>query len=226
MFEIIKSDRTYMDRNLQDVTNKVYAIGDNIKNEVYKIAWLIAMVDARGMYANDGFETVHAWTAQAFGFKKTLSYNLLKIGNEYTREVISRKSKVTGYCSNLLPVPVEMDENGKPLPSEPAPIKDFSVSQLSAILPVGHREAEDLVRDQVITPDMTVKQIKDIVKSRNTVEDVEVESDDTEPTIEATDPSPRNDAIMDNISTSDLIAELNRRGFIVYDGTGHEVKPH
>lgn len=225
MFEIIKSDRVYMDRNLQDVTNKVYAIGDNIKTEVYKIAWLIAMVDARGMYANDGFETVHAWTAQAFGFKKTLSYNLLKIGNEYTREVISRKSKVTGYCSNLLPVPVEMDENGKPLPSEPAPIKDFSVSQLSAILPVGHREAEDLVREQVITPDMTVKQIKEIVKSRNAGSDSESESDDT-PAIEATDPSPRNDTIMDNISTSDLIAELNRRGFIVYDGTGQEVKPH
>ena len=225
MFEIIKSDRVYMDRNLQDVTNKVYAIGDNIKTEVYKIAWLIAMVDARGMYANDGFETVHAWTAQAFGFKKTLSYNMLKIGNEYTREVISRKSKVTGYCSNLLPVPVEMDENGKPLPSEPAPIKDFSVSQLSAILPVGHREAEDLVREQVITPDMTVKQIKEIVKSRNAGSDSESESDDI-PAIEATDPSPRNDAIMDNISTSDLIAELNRRGFIVYDGTGHEVKPH
>ena len=225
MFEIIKFDRVYMDRNLQDVTNKVYAIGDNIKTEVYKIAWLIAMVDARGMYANDGFETVHAWTAQAFGFKKTLSYNLLKIGNEYTREVISRKSKVTGYCSNLLPVPVEMDENGKPLPSEPAPIKDFSVSQLSAILPVGHREAEDLVREQVITPDMTVKQIKEIVKSRNAGSDSEDEFDDT-PSIEASDPSPRNDAIMDNISTSDLIAELNRRGFIVYDGTGHEVKPH
>lgn len=224
MFEIIKSDRAYMDRNLQDVTNRVYAIGDNIKNEVYKIAWLIAMVDARGMYANDGFETVHAWTAQAFGFKKSLSYNLLKIGNEYTREVISRKSKVTGYCSNLLPVPVEMDENGKPLPSEPAPIKDFSVSQLVVMLPVGHREAEDLVREQVITPDMTVKQIKDIIKGKSSNE-VEPE-EQTEPTIEATDPSPRNDTIMDNISTSDLIAELNRRGFIVYDGTGHEVKPH
>lgn len=224
MFEIIKSDLTYKDRNLQDVTNKVYAIGDNIKNEVYKIAWLIAMVDARGMYANDGFETVHAWTAQAFGFKKSLSYNLLKIGNEYTREVISRKSKVIGYCSNLLPVPVEMDENGKPLPSEPAPIKDFSVSQLAVMLPVGHREAEDLVREQVITPDMTVKQIKDIIKGKGS-DEVEPE-EQLEPTIEATDPSPRNDTIMDNISTSDLIAELNRRGFIVYDGTGHEVKPH
>lgn len=225
MFEIIKSDRVYMDRNLQDVTNKVYAIGDNIKTEVYKIAWLIAMVDARGMYANDGFETVHEWTAQAFGFKKTLSYNLLKIGNEYTREVISRKAKVTGYCSNLLPVPVELDENGKPLPSEPAPIKDFSVSQLSAILPVGHREAEDLVREQVITPDMTVKQIKEIVKSRNSGSESDDESDDT-PAIEATDPSPRNDVIMDNISTSDLIAELNRRGFVVYNDIGREVKPH
>lgn len=224
MFEIIKSDCIYMDRNLQDVTNKVYAIGDNIKNEVYKIAWLIAMVDARGMYANDGFETVHAWTAQAFGFKKTLSYNLLKIGNEYTREVISRKSKVTGYCSNLLPVPVEMDENGKPLPSEPAPIKDFSVSQLAVMLPVGHREVEDLVREHVITPDMTVKQIKDIIKSKGS-DEVEPE-EHTEPAIEATDPSSRNDVIMDNVSTSDLIAELNRRGFIVYDGTGHEVKPH
>ena len=184
------------------------------------------MVDERGMYANDGFETVHEWTAQAFGFKKTLSYNLLKIGNEYTREVISRKSKVTGYCSNLLPVPVEMDENGKPLPSEPAPLKDFSVSQLSAILPVGHREAEDLVREQVITPDMTVKQIKDIVKSRNATETGESDNDESEPKIEATDPSPRNDVIMDKISTSDLIAELNRRGYIVYDDNGREVKPH
>lgn len=226
MFEIIKNDRVYMDCNLQDVTNKVYAIGDNIKTEVYKIAWLIAMVDARGMYANDGFETVHEWTAQAFGFKKTLSYNLLKIGNEYTREVISRKAKVTGYCSNLLPVPVELDENGNPLPSEPAPLKDFSVSQLSAILPVGHREAEDLVREQVITPDMTVKQIKDIVKSRNATENGDTDSDESEPKIEATDPLPRNDVIMDNISTSDLIAELNRRGFYVYDGSGQEVKPH
>ena len=34
MFEIIKNDRVYMDRNLQDVTNKVYDIGDSIKSVV------------------------------------------------------------------------------------------------------------------------------------------------------------------------------------------------
>ena len=97
---------------------------------------------------------------------------------------------------------------------------------MSAMLPVGHSEAEDLVREQVITPDMTVKQIKDIVKSRNATDNGEDGTDESEPAIEATDPSPRNDVIMDNISTSDLIAELNRRGFIVYDDTGREVKPH
>ena len=218
----------FQNRDLQTATTTIMKLGDSIRKNLFQIAWLIAMVDHRGAYETDGFKTVHEWTEKTFGFKKTMSYDLLKIGKEYTREAISRKGKIEGYCSNLLPVPVVMDGD-KIVDCQPAPIEDFTVTQISAMLPVGHEKAKELINEQVITVRTSAKKIKEIIKS---IKDGEGTEDGTgegtgEGDGEGTgDDAPQNrNPVFDRLSTAELIQELYRRGFFVYDGKGREMKP-
>lgn len=218
---------SFQDKDLQTATTTIIKLGDSIRKNLFQIAWLIAMVDYRGAYEKDGFKTVHEWTERTFGFKKTMSYDLLKIGKEYTREAISRKGKTEGYCSNLLPVPVVMDGD-KIVDCQPAPAEDFTVTQISAMLPVGHDKAVELVRDQVITVGTSAKKIKEIIKA---IKEGDPSDDDSEGTGEGSGDGTGDDAqqnrnsVFDKLSTAELIQELYRRGFIVYDGKGREMKP-
>lgn len=219
---------TFKDSALQSATNQILKLGDAIRKNLFHIAWIIAEVDSRVAYERDGFNSVHEWTEQTFGFKKTMSYDLLKIGKEYTREAISRKGKTEGYCSNLLPVPVVMDGD-KIVDCQPAPVEDFSVTQISAMLPVGHETAVELVREQVITPKTSAKKIKDIIKrlrdSQQTGEPVEDLTGDGDGDGLGDDAQTNRNPVFDKLSTAELIAELYRRGFTVQDGKGREMKP-
>lgn len=218
---------TFKDSSLQSATNQILKLGDAIRKNLFHIAWIIADVDTRAAYQTDGFKSVHEWTEQTFGFKKTMSYDLLKIGKEYTREAISRKGKTEGYCSNLLPVPVVMDGD-KIVDCQPAPVEDFSVTQISAMLPVGHKTALELVQDKVITPKTSVKKIKDIIKRMKDGEgggpsDDVTDDGDGDGVGDDAGNNNRN-SVFDKLSTAELIQELYRRGFTVQDGKGREMK--
>ena len=141
----------FVNKNLQKATNDMFKLGAEIRKCALATAVIIAKVDDLECYKDDGFNSVHAWTEKTFGFKKSASYTLLKIGKEYIREIISPKSgKVIGYSSNLLPVDAE---------------KDFTTTQIEKMLPGGHDLALDLVSSGEITPDMTCKAIEKVIKS-------------------------------------------------------------
>lgn len=154
----------YANKALNTATQKVYKIGETVRKCAFETAVIIASVEASECYKEDGFNTVHEWTNAAFGFQKSASYTLLKIGREYVREVLDGKGKVKGYTSNLLPEGSE---------------KDFSTTQIEKMLPVGHAFAAELVEREEITPDMTCREIGKIIKSY-TNPDEEKESDTEE----------------------------------------------
>lgn len=218
---ITKNPVQFQSRELNNATNQIYMLGDAIKSNMYSIAWIVAKIDYRQDYTADGFKNVHEWTQTAFGFKKSLSYTLLKVGKEYTREVISRKGKVTGYCSNLLEAP-KIDIEGAAENAAPEPVKDFTVSQVEVLLPLGHDKIAEMVRENVITPDMTVKDLKKLVRGAKEEEQASGDGDGDSPAIQGTEGERK--AIFDNISTAELIQELKRRGFTVIDGQGREMK--
>ena len=140
---------SFSNEELQKATNKVLKLGDEIKKNWFAIAHIISHVDATECYKDDGFNTVHEWVENTFGIKKTASYSLLKIGKEYTREIVNSSGKVVGYGTNLI-------TDGT---------KDFSKTQVEKMLPVGHELAVELVNEGEITPDMSAKEISRVVKS-------------------------------------------------------------
>lgn len=163
------------------------------------------MVDAKELYKDDGFSDVHEWVNKTFAFGKSTSYDLLKVGREYVREVHNKSGRVIGYESNLVPEGAS----------------NFSTTQVRRMLPAGHDLAVELVEAGEITPDMTTTKIAKVIKAHLNPAD-EAEEEAEEEADEAAAEKLRK--TFDQISTADLIAELNRRGFIVYDNAGREMK--
>ena len=142
---------TYTNKALNTATQKVFKIGETVRKCAFETAVIIASVESSECYKEDGFNNVTEWTSAAFGFQKSATYTLLKIGREYVREITdSETGKVKGYMSNLLPEDAE---------------KDFSTTQIEKMLPAGHAFAAELVEREEITPDMTCREIGKIIRS-------------------------------------------------------------
>lgn len=200
----------FTNKELQNASMTIFKIAENIRTRWFEIAAIVAMVDSRELYKDDGFSDVHEWVSKTFAFGKSTSYDLLKVGREYVREVTNKSGKVIGYESNLVP---EGSDN-------------FSTTQVRRMLPAGHELATQLVADGEITPDMTTTKIAKVIKAHLNPDAVDGGSDGGDGSTDEAD-EPNEDAnrkFFDNISTSDLVRELNRRGFTVYNNNGKVVK--
>ena len=203
---------TFTNKKLQNATMQIMQIAGKIRNNWFEVGAIIALVDAQELYKDDGFNNVHEWTARAFNIKKSMSYDLLKIGKEYTREILSEKGRVLGYECNL---------------EVPDSSENFALTQVIRMLPAGHEKAQELVTAKVITPDMSSTAIGKVVKGLTAKDEPTDEletTDEAEPVNEPAEVSHDEWLRMtfDKISTAELIAELKTRGFIVYDREGGE----
>lgn len=170
---ILRNESSFANRDLRKATERIYKLGNAIRNNLFEVAAIIAHVAETECFKDDGFDNVHQWTAKSFGFKKTQSYDMLRVGREFTAEIKSVNGKVTGYGSNLLPANSE---------------SDFNTSQVVKLFPVGHDVAIEMVENGEINPEMTVKEIDKAVKARTKpeddeeteVEEIEVEDEETE----------------------------------------------
>lgn len=207
-----RTEIAFKNKQLQNATMHIFNLGENIRQKWFEIGAIMASVDTLECYKDDGFSSVHEWANKVFNLKKSRTYDLLKIGREYTREILSKSGRVIGYECNLLP--------------ESAP-DNFNVTQVTRLLPLGREEAARLVESDEVTPDMTVKAIADVVKAHlhPDGEEAEESEEPKESADKAEQPADKLRDILDNISTKDLIIELTRRGFKVADGrTGEWVK--
>lgn len=139
MEELTSKKLTLIDKDLKDYTTKIKRCGDNIKKNYIKIAHLLSEVDSKECYLEDGFESVIDYAGQVLGIQKTTAYNMLKIGKEYVAENGERTI---------------LTEKGE----------DYSVSQIQALLPLGVEKVKEINEDGTITPEMSVRQIKNLVK--------------------------------------------------------------
>lgn len=161
----------FTNKALQAATNKVFKIGETVRRCAFETAFIMSQVDESECYKDDGFNSVHEWAMKTFGFKKSASYTLLRVGKEYTRTISDAKGKVRGYGSNLISEDAETD---------------FTTTQIEKMLPGGHDLAVELVESEEITPDMTCKEIEKVIKAHTTPEpeesvvESELEESDTE----------------------------------------------
>ena len=136
-----------------------------------------------------------------------MSYDLLKIGKEYTREILSDKGRTIGYECNLV-VP-DSSEN-------------FALTQVIRMLPAGHEKAQELVDAKLITPDMSSTAIGKVIKGLNEPEETSAASEPSEEPKEVTHEEWLR-MTFDKISTEELVEELKKRGFSVLNREGGEM---
>lgn len=154
----VKNSIAYKDSHLSKATEAIYKLADGIRRSAFQTAYIVAEVDRNGWYKKDGFATVHDWTEHAFGFKKSQSYNLLKVGQDWTTTVLDERGHVVGYRSKLI--------------DSTAPI-DFTTTHIIQLLPIGEEKARDLTVAGVIAPTMTVAELKTAIKEECESEDEE-----------------------------------------------------
>lgn len=179
--EMIVSTRStvpaYANKTLATATERVFKIGETVRKCAFETAAIMAQVDDAECFKDDGFNSVHEWSMKTFGFKKSASYTLLRIGKEYTRRIINAHGKVAGYGSNLLPESAETD---------------FTTTQIEKMLPGGHELAVELVESEEIHPGMTCKEIEKVIKAHMNPDADEPETD-TEP--EPTEPETNSEPV-------------------------------
>ena len=141
----------FNDKELNAATRKVFSLGEKIRKSALETAAVVAAVDKTGCFKDDGFKTVHDWTAAAFGFRKSTSYNMLAIGKEYVAPVLNSAGRTIAYESTFAQT---VESEG-----------DFTVTQLIQLLPAGRDMAGQLVLDGKVNPGMTCKEIKAVVNA-------------------------------------------------------------
>ena len=157
--EIIKSNEVQItNTKLRNFTEQIFKQGLNIKKAFAKVATILVKIDDAKCYEQDGFESVQDYALQVFGWKQATTYAMLRIGREY----IDGKT-----LESVLP-----HSEGN----------DYSNSQLQALLPLKSVEtAKALAEQDIINPEMTVKEIKKVVKDyKNGNSNSESENEDSE----------------------------------------------
>lgn len=144
--DIIKTNEVQItNTKLRNFTEQIFKQGLNIKKAFAKVATILVKIDDSKCFEQDGFESVQDYALQVFGWKQATTYAMLRIGREY----IDGKT-----LESVLP-----HEAGN----------DYSNSQLQALLPLKSVDtAKALAEKNVINPEMTVKEIKKVVKDYKT----------------------------------------------------------
>ena len=204
MLEIKVSNIQYVSKRLESSTKAIFKCADSIDSKMYEVAHIIAQLASESekdnsVLSDDGFKNVHEWTENAFGFKKSMSYALLKIGKTYTTKNgkayscnLSRKVNESG----------EPDENGE----YEIPCK-FTTSQVFQMLSYDEVLVRSAVNNGIITDTMSCREIAKTLKELKK----SVDSDSSETQEESAE----------NESTENESAENNEMHFVdVWDKAG------
>jgi len=109
----------------------------------FGICAVLADIDRTQCFKDDDFKNVAEYAEKTFSYKKSAANNMLRIGKMYTNS----------------------DNNGSSLPHKSE--KDFTVSQISEMLTVKPATLIEACETERLTPEMTVKEIREVVKELN-----------------------------------------------------------
>lgn len=167
---IIARNYKFENKELTKATTAIAKATESAAKSLLKIASVMAEVETRALYADD-FKSIAEYGERVFGYKKSAVYNMVRIGRDYI-------DPETGKSVLAL-------ENGQ----------DFTFNQLTRLLPLPSVDvAEELVAEEVITPDMTLREIENAVKEYNHKDDAaegeEEPAEETEATAEVVEEEP------------------------------------
>ena len=227
----------FLNKDLEKATVYIFSCDAQVRARQYDIAAILAEIDNKKLYKDDGFASAAEYANVTFGMQKTLAYALIEVGTNYTRPIYSDKGRVIGHCSNLLPA--------ADIEKQTAPALDFTTGQIARMASLGREKVVELVNDGTVSPRMTHKEIDAVVKANKPPKAIkEAPETPTEPAETPTEPAEtptepaemtngettfprypevRRDESWDKMPSDILIAEIRARGFIVYDRNGAEI---
>lgn len=138
---VLNQDVVINNKELKNITTEIRKSAANVIGNTYKIAALIAHVNKSELYLEDGFVDTFDYVKQCFGLEKASAYNLIKIGEDF----------IAGGGNKYATLLTHGD-------------KDYSISQVIKMLPLGIDKAKELTADGVIDETMSCRQIEKIVK--------------------------------------------------------------
>ena len=142
MEEIIVTNEvnvTFTNKALNSATKKIVTLVNKTKKSLIEIATILNTVYENNSYKDDGFENIAEYTEKCFGFKKVFTYNLINI-NKFIGD--------NGECL---------------IPNEHS--TEYSASQLQELIPLNLNIVSELAETEEITPLMTTKEIREVVKN-------------------------------------------------------------
>lgn len=140
---IIAREHSFTNKGLKTATNRIIKATEQTAKSLMTIALTMVEIEEKELYKDD-FSSVVEYGEKVFGYKKSAVYNMLKVGRQYLLPDTQKS--------------IFAEEDGT----------DFTFNQLSRLLPLPSVEvATELVENETITPDMTLRQIEDAVKAYN-----------------------------------------------------------
>lgn len=152
MESLVYIKRQFLNGDLKKSTDKIKRCGENIRKNYIKVASELANVDKMESYLDDGFESTIDYAGQIFGISKTTAYVLINIGRDWVNENGER---------------TVLTEDGA----------DYSVSQIGVLQTVGVYVARELHNKGLISPDMSVRSIRAVIKGVKTDTDTETKTE-------------------------------------------------
>ena len=164
----VKMDNLVNER-LREQTAKITSLLDGAKYNLYEVAMRLLVIKTEELYKDDNFTDIYDYTKKVFGYGKNMTYKMVK-----TAETLVEENK--GVYRSI----ICHDDS------------DYSMSQLFELGTLAPKEVVELDADGAITPSMTTKEIREVVKDTKEMakkansteegegEEVEVDVEDVE----------------------------------------------
>lgn len=171
----VKMDNLVNER-LREQTAKITSLLDGAKYNLYEVAMRLLVIKTEELYKDDNFTDIYDYTKKVFGYGKNMTYKMVK-----TAETLVEENK--GVYRSI----ICHDDS------------DYSMSQLFELGTLAPKEVVELDADGAITPSMTTKEIREVVKDTKEMakkansteegegEEIEVEVEDIEGELDLVD---------------------------------------
>ena len=153
-FEMSRVNRQFISKRLEPTAQQIMQCADAMSSKQLQIASILADTvkaaeDDATVFSADGYKNISEFTEDVFGFKKSMTNNLVRIGKSYVVKVGKR------YISNILIPTGEPNE---------CTYAEFSSSQIVQFLTYDENMIRHIAFHEIITPSMSCRELKRILE--------------------------------------------------------------
>lgn len=157
---ITGTEISFNNKQLNTATRNIYGYVFGMEKNKFKMAAEMSRILENNLFVDD-FDNFETYAGKVFNLKKAMAYNYAAIGKDW----IARNEKGNPTGESILPHDTV----------------DYQITKILALMKVGIEQATEWANNGTISPFMSVKEIKDVVKEWETKQNaIDVEATETE----------------------------------------------